>query len=164
MGLQCVKFFCPKIGFVNLLTNFKSGFILFSQALMTDCPRWSLQLRTQQWNASTSSRGWAFKGIFGLRNSLNYECSLDMWNTDLKFVATVTTIGCANIFQLCKFSREQHISLPNLRTNMNFSHEFGMFSHLFFQNYLNITSSFCFEQKRTKSFILKFMLFYCYQK
>ena len=45
---------------------------------MADCSRWSLQLRIWQWNALTSSRGSAFKGLVGLHSSLNYECGLGL--------------------------------------------------------------------------------------
>ena len=44
---------------------------------MADCSKWSLQLRTQQWNALTSSRRSTFGGLVGLLPIWNMNVALD---------------------------------------------------------------------------------------
>ena len=45
----------------------------FSQVFKADCSRWSLHLRTRQWNDLTSYRQSAFGGLIGDSTPLNYE-------------------------------------------------------------------------------------------
>ena len=67
----------------------EGSFMSFSQVFKADCSRWSLQLRMRQWNALTSSRRSAFKGLVGLCNSLNYQCGLGLCNIQNHIFRTV---------------------------------------------------------------------------
>ena len=84
-----------------------------------------------------------------------------MWCKDLKFLAAVTTFE--NIYHLCKFSREHRVSLQNLRTNMNFSHEFGKFSHLFSKTIEILHFPFVLNKKKTKIIYIEIYAVFCYK-
>ena len=73
-------------------------------------------MRTQQWNALTSSSRSAFKSVVGLHSSLNYQCGLELCNiqthifkTAIIFQQDYLTQSVSYIFQpaflfICKHS------------------------------------------------------------